>query len=453
MNVYDGTRMAEVLAPLGYKAIDTPELADLVLLNTCHIREKASEKVYSELGRLQLIRKTRKSDKPMIIGVAGCVAQAEGSEMMRRAPFVDLLFGPQTYHRLPEMITRVLRQKSSDDITGGNIVVTDFPAIPKFDFLPDVSSQGTSALLTIQEGCDRFCSFCVVPYTRGAEYSRPVQEVLIEAKNLVSAGARELTLLGQNVNAYHGLSQKGGNVTLAGLIYELAKIEELWRIRYTTSHPRDMKLDLILAHGEIPKLMPYLHLPIQSGSNKMLSAMNRKHTVEEYFKIIEAVRASRPDISISSDFIVGHPGETASDFEATLNLVQTVNYAQAYSFKYSARPGTPASALENAVPEKKKTERLAILQSLLNEQKIKFNKAFEGSSIPVLFDRWGRSGSQLTGRSPWMQSVHVDYGSEAEAANAFGSIMNVEVVTAFQNSLSAIPNKYTEPVKEEGVLV
>ena len=467
MNVYDAIRMSDVLEPLGYCHVDTPEDADLVILNTCHIREKAAEKVYSELGRLRTLKQDRadggsEDRAPMMIGVAGCVAQAEGAEMVRRAPYVDLVFGPQTYHRLPEMVARATRESSQKRGAGRGIIDTDFPIEPKFDFLPDAKSQGASAFLTIQEGCDRFCAFCVVPYTRGAEYSRPAADVIAEARLLVAGGAREITLLGQNVNAYHGTSlsgpsgpsgPSGGEWRLAALAAELAGIDGLERIRYTTSHPRDMTPDLIAAHGEIDALMPYLHLPVQSGSDDMLAAMNRQHTADDYLKIIDALRAARPDIALSSDFIVGHPGETDADFEATLDLIRNVGYAQAYSFKYSPRPGTPAAAMEDAVSEELKSERLARLQTLLNEQQISFNETFVGRSLPVLFDRPGRSDTQRAGRSPWMHSVHADFGTAAEAAAAFGRTVDVRILSAHPNSLAASPVRGSDAAQQEPATV
>ncbi len=440
MNVYDAARMSDVLAPLGYRHVETPQDADLVILNTCHIREKAAEKVYSELGRLRDLKQDRAEGKaPMMIGVAGCVAQAEGAEMVRRAPYVDLVFGPQTYHRLPEMVARATRETSGLSGAGRGIIDTNFPVEQKFDFLPEAASQGPSAFLTIQEGCDRFCAFCVVPYTRGAEYSRPVAEVLAEARQLVCGGAREITLLGQNVNAYHGESPSGGEWRLAALVAELAGIAGLERIRYTTSHPRDMTRDLITAHGEIDTLMPYLHLPVQSGSDDILRAMNRQHTAHDYLNIIDGLRAARPDIALSSDFIVGHPGETDADFEATMGLIRKVGYAQAYSFKYSPRPGTPAAAMEDAVPEDVKSERLARLQSLINEQQVLFNETFVGRTIPVLLDRLGRSDTQRAGRSPWMHSVHVDFDTLAAATRAFGRTVELQILSAHPNSLAATP--------------
>ncbi|MEX2454835.1 MAG: tRNA (N6-isopentenyl adenosine(37)-C2)-methylthiotransferase MiaB [Rhodospirillaceae bacterium] len=440
MNVYDAQRMADVLAPLGYSHVDSPEDADFVILNTCHIREKAAEKVYSELGRLRVRKESPEEGRPpVMIGVAGCVAQAEGAEMMRRAPFVDLVFGPQTYHRLPEMVARAARAAEAGRGPGRGVIDTDFPVDPKFDFLPAPGAQGPTAFLTVQEGCDRFCAFCVVPYTRGAEYSRPVAAVLAEARLLVAGGARELTLLGQNVNAYHGAAPGGGEFRLGQLVGTLADIPGLERIRYTTSHPRDMSPDLIAAHGTITELMPFLHLPVQSGSDRVLAAMNRQHTAADYLGIVERLRAARPDLALSSDFIVGHPGETDADFEATLDLVRAVGYAQAYTFKYSPRPGTPAAAMDDAVDEAVKSERLARLQALINEQQVAFNEGFVGRALPVLLDRRGRKPAQLGGRSPWMQSVHVDFADAAEADARFGSVAEVRILSAHPNSLAAVP--------------
>ena len=440
MNTYDSKRMVDVLAPLGYCQSEQLEDADLVILNTCHIREKAAEKIYSELGRLRAIKNERlESGPPMMIGVAGCVAQAEGAEMLRRAPFVDLVFGPQTYHRLPEMVARAQRDMGAKEFSGRGIIDTQFPIEPKFDSLPTATSTGPSAFLTVQEGCDRFCTFCVVPYTRGAEFSRSVEDVIAEAVALVDSGARELILLGQNVNAYHGVSPAGGEWRLAELIRELAEIPNLQRLRYTTSHPRDMTSDLIRAHGEIEILMPYLHLPVQSGSDRVLSAMNRQHTSENYLDIIEAVRAARPNIALSSDFIVGHPGETEEDFEDTLTLVERVGFAQAYSFKYSPRPGTPASAMEDIATEDEKSSRLARLQEVLNKQQSQFNEEFVGVVLPVLLDRKGRDENQLAGRSPWMQAVHVDFDGPESAQLAYGKTIDVRIMTARPNSLAALP--------------
>ncbi len=431
MNVYDSARMADVLAPLGYTPTETPDGADMVILNTCHIREKASEKVYSELGRLRQIKDARRAadEGDMVIAVAGCVAQAEGEEILRRAPFVDIVLGPQTYHRLPEMVARAARAGGT---AGRGVLDTEFPVTPKFDHLPAESApQGISAFLSVQEGCDKFCTFCVVPYTRGAEFSRPVAQIIEEAQRLVDQGTREVTLLGQNVNAYHGADQAGRETGLGGLIRRLADIDGLTRIRYTTSHPRDMDDDLVAAHGEVEKLMPYLHLPVQSGSDRILAAMNRQHEVGDYHAIIDRLRASRPDLALSSDFIVGFPGESDADFEATLDLVRAVCFAQAYSFKYSARPGTPAAALDIQVPEDVKDARLAALQALLNEQQMRFNAATVGRRIDVLLDRQGRHPGQLVGRSPYNQAVHV-----AADERLRGSVAAVDIVAAEHRSLT-----------------
>lgn len=436
MNVYDAARMADVMTPHGYEPTDQAENADLIILNTCHIREKAAEKVYSELGRLRLLREERAagapggSDQGPMIAVGGCVAQAEGEELLRRAPFVDVAFGPQTYHRLPEMIERAQRD-------GGGVRDTDFPADPKFDYLPDaVGDAGPSAFLTVQEGCDKFCSFCVVPYTRGAEYSRPVQDVLAEARGLVARGAREITLLGQNVNAYHGAAHSGGDWGLGRLIRSLAEIDGLSRIRYTTSHPRDMDDDLISAHGDVPQLMPYLHLPVQSGSDRVLALMNRDHSAADYLRIIEKLRKARPDLALSSDFIVGHPGETDQDFEDTLALIRNVEYAQAYSFKYSRRPGTPGAVMTGQLAEDIKSHRLAILQDLLNCQQIAFNETFIGHMVPVLFDRPGARPNQILGRSPHMQAVYVTCETPGDTVAQLGRVSDISIVAARANSLA-----------------
>ena len=428
MNVYDSGRMADVLAPLGYSATEHPENADMVIVNTCHIREKASEKTFSELGRLRALKQRKEAaGGRMILAVAGCVAQAEGEEISRRAPYVDMIFGPQSYHHLPEMVAQATR---AVDRTG--VLDTEFPIEPKFDFLPQPGRpQGYSAFLTVQEGCDKFCTFCVVPYTRGAEYSRPAVDVLREARQLVANGVREITLLGQNVNAYHGTGQNGNAWSLARLCLGLAEIDGLQRLRYTTSHPRDMDADLIAAHRDCPILMPYLHLPVQSGSNSMLAAMNRRYSVGDYVAVVERLRMARPDIALSGDFIVGFPGESDADFEATLTLVRQVAYAQAYSFKYSSRPGTPASLLARQVPDDVKTARLAVLQMLLNEQQLAFNKATIGRTMPVLLDRPGRRDGQLVGRSPYMQAVHLDAAGEL-----LGEIVDVRIETGLANSLS-----------------
>ena len=403
MNVYDSDRMAAMLARHGYQRVDSPEGADLVLLNTCHIREKAAEKVYSELGRLRRLREQRRREGgDMLLAVAGCVAQAEGEAMAERAPFVDIVVGPQAYHRLPELLARRGRGRSG-------IIDTSFPRESKFDELPREEGQSAvSAFLTVQEGCDKFCTFCVVPYTRGAEVSRPVADVLAEARDLVARGAREITLLGQNVNAYHGEGPQGREWGLGRLIRELAEIPGLLRIRYTTSYPSDMDAELIAAHGEVPQLMPFLHLPVQSGSDRVLRAMNRRHTADDYRRIVAALREARPDIALSSDFIVGFPGEREEDFAATLELVEEIGFAQAYSFKYSPRPGTPGAILPGQVRETVKAERLARLQELLDAQMRRFHAAQRGRELPVLFERPGRHPAQLLGRTPYMQSVHVE---------------------------------------------
>jgi len=427
MNVYDSARMADVLAPIGYEPVSSVEGADMVILNTCHIREKAAEKVYSELGRIRRLKEERAAGGDrMVVAVAGCVAQAEGEEMLRRAPCVDIVLGPQTYHRLPEMVARVHRAG------GGRVLDTDFPVEPKFDALPgEAAPQGATSFLTIQEGCDKFCTFCVVPYTRGAEFSRPVEQILEEARRQVAAGAREITLLGQNVNAYHGVAPGGGEWGLGRLIRALAEIEGLSRIRYTTSHPNDVDEELIAAHRDVDALMPYLHLPVQSGSDRVLSAMNRRHRGDDYRRIVERLREARPDLALSSDFIVGFPGETDRDFDETMRLVRDVGYAQAYSFKYSPRPGTPAALQPNQVPEEVKAERLAELQNLLAEQQRRFNEGTVGATMPVLLERHGRLPGQLVGRSPYMQSVHVTADDDL-----LGTIVPVTVVRATPNGLA-----------------
>ncbi|MBX6321850.1 MAG: tRNA (N6-isopentenyl adenosine(37)-C2)-methylthiotransferase MiaB [Rhodospirillaceae bacterium] len=430
MNVYDSARMADVLAPLGFVPAADPGEADIVILNTCHIRDKASEKVFSELGRLRLQREARRrAGADMVIAVAGCVAQAEGEEIRRRAPHVDIVLGPQTYHRLPEMVARAARAAATGDRRG--VLDTEFPVESKFDHLPEANApQGPSAFLAVQEGCDKFCTFCVVPYTRGAEQSRPAAAIAAEARRLVAGGAREITLLGQNVNAWRGEAPEGGTWGLGRLIRHLAGIDGLERIRYTTSHPRDMDADLIAAHADEPKLMPYLHLPVQSGSDRVLAAMNRQHTAADYLRLVERMRAARPDLALSSDFIVGFPGETEADFAATLTLVEAVGYAQAYSFKYSARPGTPAAALPNQVPEAVKDERLARLQALLRRQQRDFNRRAVGRRLDVLLDRRGRHDGQLVGRSPYLQAVHVEAPDDL-----MGAIVAVDIRSATLNSL------------------
>ena len=437
MNVYDSARMADVLAPLGYVATDGPEDADMVILNTCHIREKAAEKVYSELGRLRALKQARaEAGGRMTIAVAGCVAQAEGAEILRRAPQVDLVFGPQTYHRLPELIARAAREQAATGRATG-VLDIEFPVESKFDHLPESAApQGVSAYLSVQEGCDKFCTFCVVPYTRGAEFSRPAAEIAAEAERLVAGGAREITLLGQNVNAYHGAALPGqdGGATwgLGRLIRRLAEIPGLERLRYTTSHPRDLDDELIATHAEVPELMPYLHLPVQSGSDRILAAMNRGHRAEDYRRKVARLRAARADLALSSDFIVGFPGETDRDFADTLALVTEIGFAQAYSFKFSARPGTPAAAMDGQVPEPVKAERLAGLQALLAAQQVAFNQAQAGRVLPVLLQTRGRKPGQLTGRSPYMQAVHM-----AAPAEYLGQIVAARIDTARANSLSA----------------
>jgi tRNA-2-methylthio-N6-dimethylallyladenosine synthase len=425
MNVYDSARMADLLAGVGYTPVLAPEDADMVILNTCHIREKAAEKVYSELGKLRELKQAKaQAGAPMLIAVAGCVAQAEGAEMIRRQSAVDIVVGPQSYHRLPEMIAKIARG-------AGHALETDFPAEDKFDSLPEERSTiGPSAFLTAQEGCDKFCTFCVVPYTRGPEYSRPASQIMEEARRLADKGVREITLLGQNVNAYRGPGPDGKSWSLARLLHELAELDGIERLRYTTSHPRDMGDDLIEAHGEIDKLMPYLHLPVQSGSDRILAAMNRQHTAREYLDLVARIRDVRPDLALSSDFIVGFPGETDQDFDATLALMREVNYAAAFSFKYSPRPGTPASAAAKQIPEDVKSERLQILQALLIEQQIKFNRGCAGREMKVLFDRPGRKPGQVLGRSPWLQPVHVE-----SAAHLIGQIRDVYIESASSNSL------------------
>ena len=435
MNVYDSARMADVLAPLGYRSTTEVEDADLVVLNTCHIREKAAEKVYSELGRLRALKESReRSGRDMLLAVAGCVAQAEGEEVATRAPFVDIVVGPQAYHRLAAMVAGTSRARRT-------AVDTAMPAESRFDHLPEELAgrqpgRGVSSFLTIQEGCDRFCTFCVVPYTRGAEDSRPAADVEAEARRLVAAGAREIVLLGQNVNAYHGAGDAAGGadageLDLAELIGRLAAIEGLERLRYTTSHPRDMTPSLIRAHGTERTLMPFLHLPVQSGSDSVLAAMNRGHSAERYLRLVEALRAAQPAIALSSDFIVGFPGETDSDFEATLALVREVGYAQAFSFKYSPRPGTPAAERDDQVPAEVAAERLSRLQRLLEDQKKRFNASMVGRTLPVLFERRGRHAGQVAGRTPFMQWLHVD-GDDA----LIGTVAEAVVTHASPNGLA-----------------
>ncbi len=457
MNVYDSERMGEMLSAEGYADTADPAEADLVILNTCHIREKAVEKVYSDLGRLRDLKIERQArGLETTIAVTGCVAQAEGAEIARRAPAVDVVVGPQSYHRLPELALAARKQ-------GRAQIETTFPEDDKFNHLParragpgpgneagngpgngaesraangvgnQVQQRPASAFLTVQEGCDKFCTFCVVPYTRGAEYSRSVGKLLDEARRLVAQGVREITLLGQNVNAYHGEGPDGGRWTLARLMYALADIPDLERLRYMTSHPRDMSDDLIAAHRDCSKLMPFLHLPFQAGADRILAAMNRKHTAREYLALIARIRAVRPDLALSTDVIVGFPGETEAEFDATLAVVREIGFAQAYSFKYSPRPGTPAATIGEQVPEEVKSERLARLQALLDEQQTAFNAASIGQTIPVLFERVGRDGSQLVGRTPHLQLVH------AEAAPLLlGRIIAVEIRGSGQTSLRGV---------------
>ena len=430
MNVYDSQRMTDALAADGYAATDVIDEADLVLLNTCHIREKAAEKVYSELGRIRDMKAERALvGREMVIGVAGCVAQAEGAEILRRSPAVDLVIGPQTYHRLPDVLARVRG--------GEKVVETEYAIEDKFEHLPqpkraEVIKRGVTAFLTVQEGCDKFCTFCVVPYTRGSEVSRPVAQIVAEAERLAEAGVREVTLLGQNVNAWHGKGDSGEEWGLGRLLFRLAKIPGLARLRYTTSHPRDMDDELIAAHRDLPALMPYLHLPVQSGSDRILKAMNRRHTARDYLALLDRIRAARPDIALSGDFIVGFPGETEADFEATMQLVRDVGYASAFSFKYSPRPGTPGADMPDHVPETVKDERLQRLQALLVKQQQDFGTSLIGRTIDTLIEKPGRQAGQKVGRSPWLQPVIVD-----EKAGEIGDIIQVRITKTGYNSLFA----------------
>ncbi len=430
MNVYDSVRMSDALAKDGYVQTEDMGEADLVLLNTCHIREKAAEKVYSALGRLRDMKKLREEEgREFVIGVAGCVAQAEGEEILRRAPAVDVVIGPQTYHRLPQALARVR--------DGERVIETDYAVEDKFEHLPvaekaKLRSRGVTAFLTVQEGCDKFCTFCVVPYTRGSEVSRPVSQILDEAMKLVDAGVREITLLGQNVNAWRSTGPKGEQWGLAELLYRLAEIPGLARLRYTTSHPRDMDDRLIEAHRDLRALMPYLHLPVQAGSDRVLKAMNRRHTGDEYLRLIERIRGARPDIAMSGDFIVGFPGESDQDFEDTLAMVEAVKYAQAFSFKYSTRPGTPGADLTDQVPEDVKAERLERLQALLLKQQNDFAQSLVGKTMDVLLEKPGRMPGQLIGRSPWLQSVNLDANDMK-----IGDIIHVRITATGPNSLFA----------------
>ena len=428
MNVYDSQRMSDALAADGYQPTDEIGDADLILINTCHIREKAAEKVYSQLGRLDKMKRERAAQgRDMIVGVAGCVAQAEGDEILRRAPVVDLVIGPQTYHRLPEAVKKAR--------AGEKVIQTDYAIEDKFEHLPKVSrqavrSRGVTAFLTVQEGCDKFCTFCVVPYTRGSEVSRPVAQIVAEAQRLAEAGVREVTLLGQNVNAWHGEGPDGTEWGLGRLLFRLAEIPGIARLRYTTSHPRDMDDALIAAHRDLDILMPYLHLPVQSGSDRILKAMNRRHTAADYLRLIERIRTVKPDIAMSGDFIVGFPGETDADFEATMQLVREVNYAQAFSFKYSQRPGTPGAELGSQVEEQVKDERLQALQVLLFSQQREFAASLVGSEMKLLIEKPGRNPGQWVGRSPWLQPVIVD-----EKAGEIGDIIDVRITKSGPNSL------------------
>ena len=426
MNVYDSERMGDSLDSEGYVATETPDDADLILLNTCHIREKAAEKLYSDLGRLRVMREERDPSRPLTIGVTGCVAQAEGAEILRRAPTVDLVVGPQTYHRLPELLRKVHE--------GQKVVETEYAVEDKFAHLPHhnrraVQKRGVTAFLTVQEGCDKFCTFCVVPYTRGSEVSRPLDQIMSEARELVDAGVKEITLLGQNVNAWHGVSADGDVLHLGDLLYQLAKIDGLKRLRYTTSHPRDMDDSLIAAHKNLGMLMPYLHLPVQSGSDRILKAMNRQHKADDYLHLIDRIRKARPDIAFSGDFIVGFPGETDEDFEATMKLVQEVGYSSAYSFKYSPRPGTPGATMKGHIEEKVKDERLQRLQALILEQQHQFLQSKIGKRIEVLVEKAGRHEGQMVGRSPWLLPVAVSTNAK------IGEIIAVDVTDASSNSL------------------
>ncbi len=428
MNVYDSDRIAEALAPHGYVAVTSAEAADVVVINTCHIREKAAEKVYSEIGRLAKMKRVRQRNGGSLeIAVAGCVAQAEGAEIMARAPGVDIVVGPQSYHRLPDMLSALRR-------SGHPQLDTEFPEEDKFRHLPPrAKPRAPSAFLTVQEGCDKFCTFCVVPYTRGAEVSRPVSAVLDEARHLADGGVRELTLLGQNVNAYHGAGMDAEVWSLAKLLRALAELPGIERLRYVTSHPRDMGEDLIRAHAEIGKLMPYLHLPIQSGADRILAAMNRKHTVDDYRRLVDRLRQARPDLALSTDCIVGFPSETEAEFRATLDLVAEVGFVQAFTFKYSSRPGTPAAEFESQVEEALKTERLSRLQAVIDAGLVAFNRSCKGRVLPVLFEKAGRQAGQVTGRSPYLQPVHVP-----GEAGMIGKILDIEITSVGPGSLGGV---------------
>lgn len=428
MNVYDSHRMADTLAPAGYAEAAQPEDADLVILNTCHIREKAAEKVYSEIGRIRVMKETAAAEgRQMLVAVAGCVAQAEGEEIIRRAGAVDLVVGSQNYHRLPELVARAA--------DGEKIVDTEFPVEDKFAALAapgrdSIRRRGVSSFVTVQEGCDKFCTFCVVPYTRGAEVSRPVSQIVAEVERLADGGVREITLIGQNVNAYHGPGDDGADWTLGRLLRRLARVPGIDRLRYTTSHPRDMADDLIAAHAELPELMPYVHLPVQSGSDRILAAMNRRHTRDDYFTVIRRLRDARPDLALSSDFIVGFPGETEADFRDTLALIEDVGFAGAFSFMYSPRPGTPAADMDDQVPQEEKAERLQRLQALVTRQQRAFNARHAGAELDVLLEKPGKLSGQLVGKSPYLQAVQV-----MAPRSAIGSIVRVTVTEVGSNSL------------------
>jgi tRNA-2-methylthio-N6-dimethylallyladenosine synthase len=427
MNAYDARRMEDILRPMGYQSVETADDADMVILNTCHIREKATDKVFSDLGRIREHKiEKEKAGQKMVVAVAGCVAQAEGDVILNRAKYVDMVFGPQTYHELPEMLAKVTGAYGS-----ARVINTEFPAEEKFDFLPEENAvSGATAFLSVQEGCDKFCTFCVVPYTRGAEYSRSVDSIIREAERLAKAGARDITLLGQNINAFHGKGLDGTIWGLGRLIRELAEIDDLKRIRYTTSHPCDMQDELIEAHADVKKLMPYLHLPVQSGSDKILKAMNRKHTIQSYLDVLAKFKKAQPDIALSSDFIVGFPGETDEDFEQTMELVREVGFASAYSFKYSARPGTPAANMQNLVREDVKDERLQRLQSVLFEQGLAFNQSFVGKTVEVLFDGRQSKPGQLHGRTRYNTAVHAVANDRL-----FGQLAEVVIDSAGQMAL------------------
>jgi tRNA-2-methylthio-N6-dimethylallyladenosine synthase len=445
MNVYDSHRMADTLAPAGYAEAALPEDADLVILNTCHIREKASEKVYSEIGRIRAMKEAAARDgRRMLVAVAGCVAQAEGEEIIRRAGAVDLVVGSQNYHRLPALVARAAG--------GERVVDTEFPVEDKFAALAAprreaIRRRGVTSFVTVQEGCDKFCTFCVVPYTRGAEVSRPAAQIVAEVERLADGGVREVTLIGQNVNAYHGPGEDGEVWTLARLLRRLARVPGIDRLRYTTSHPRDMADDLIAAHAALPELMPYMHLPVQSGSDRILAAMNRRHTRDDYIALINRLRAARPDLALSSDFIVGFPGETEADFRHTLELVEEIGFAGAFSFMYSPRPGTPAADMDDQVPQEEKSERLQRLQALISRQQRAFNASFAGCQLDVLLEKPGKLTGQLVGKSPYLQAVQV-----MAPRSAIGSIARVTVTEIGSNSLfgALVDNRHAPQLAAAG---